>query len=123
LKPLIIQPPSTLRHWVWLGFEVQFCPPSEIGCEKIARSAIARRNWRSRRGAKAARSSSVRFGISNMKRDHAIEELCMLKVSAVAPQYLPISAPTMAYSNIEKPQPPNSSGMQRPRKPSSARSR
>jgi hypothetical protein len=31
--------------------------------------------------------------MSNMKRDHAIDELCMLKVSAVAPQYLPISAP------------------------------
>jgi hypothetical protein len=39
--------------------------------------------------------------MSNMKRDQAIDELCMLKVSAVAPQYLPISAPTMAYSVIE----------------------
>src|SRR5690606_13576729 len=107
----------TLRQRVWFGLEVQFCPPSEIGCEKIAFSAMARRNWRSRRGAKAAFSSGVRFGISNMKRDQAMEELCMLKVSAVAPQYLPISAPTMAYSNIEKPQPPNSSGMHRPRKP------
>jgi hypothetical protein len=111
LKPLIFQPPSTLRHWVWFGFDVQFCPPSEIGCEKIARSFHRPAELAFAQGRKGAFSSGVRFGMSNMNRDQAIDELCMLKVSAVAPQYLAISAPTMAYSPHGKAQPPNSSGI------------
>ena len=116
------QPPSTFTQFVFIGSEVQLFPPSDIGCEYNAFCSTTFLNCFSRIFLNSFFCLTVRFGISYIKRDHNIDDVCILNVNAVAPQYLPISAPIVAYSAKENPKPPFSFGITNFRNPLSANS-